>query len=290
MNKALLSLATLLLSSVSLLAGDPHFVAVDWETFFCKPTADNVNVRTAPGVNAPIATDQYGNRLTVCTTRRLVGRYSPIDRDWVEIFHGATYDQTKSLFVSAKYICPEMTVGFPKPAPNSTQFSIGCCHIMPDDDETGCWQPEVNVFYIYDNGICLDVSTGFNNIFRFGHLQEDIVYWDGSITTVEFADNRDNPGSLSVDLITDPEWPRMKISTGKNASLSGQKLVPSDYFFEAPDFSLMRGEQIEKMLEDAKAKGLVEAAGDYDITIVEDIEDRNRQTDFTDTKTRTFNN
>lgn len=44
------------------------------------------------------------------------------------------------------------------------------------------------------------------------------------------------------------------------------------------------------MLEDAKAKGLVEAAGDYDITIVEDIEDRNRQTDYTDTKTRTFNN
>lgn len=107
---------------------------------------------------------------------------------------------------------------------------------------------------------------------------------------MEFADHPDNPGSLSVDLVTDPEWPRMRIRTGKNASLSGQKLVPSDYFFEAPDFSLMRGEQIVRMLEDAKAKGLVTPAADYDITIVEDIEDRNRQTDFTDTKTRTFNN
>lgn len=92
MKKALLTFTLLSFYCASLLAGDPHIVGIGWDTFLCSPTADNINVRTAPDINAPVAKDKWGNKETVSTTHKLIGRYSPINGDWVEIFSGISCD------------------------------------------------------------------------------------------------------------------------------------------------------------------------------------------------------
>lgn len=180
MKRIILSVAVIFLV---MLCGRAETPILDSEYMLAEITADGVNLRSAPSSAAPIAMrPDYdwqgkpsgmvpmaqawkGERIFVQDATPDWWRCRKIgDKDFVDFF------------VSKKFCKPVDTSLF-------EAFEFGKVYYQyetdePEDDETGCWQPQATVTYIYPGtDVVVEQSTGGENLLKLGYIDHGIIHY-----------------------------------------------------------------------------------------------------------------
>lgn len=239
-------------------------------------TGSNVNFRSGPGTNYPVAQTPYfhysqdGKKyphgcysLTGYNSERVIILPEFDNPDWYRIavpnISEGTYNYA---WVSKRYCKPILSEGLKHKQPK--EIYVLADNDEPADDELGCWEPSMTLIFVFDNGICCKLDS-YQGTVSWGYYYPDQQYINFFMTSRANYTNERESG-LSVDVGEDA----VSFDVSKRCSIASVGIPEAKDWEYLPCMSFFDSDQIQKIMKDVIRKNKPQPA--FDIVLKEDLD------------------
>lgn len=242
-------------------------------------TGDNVNFRSGPGTNYPPAQFPYnsysyeGEKYTGgCAIFKGHNSMQVIilpefeNPDWYRIaIPNVSEDTFNYVWVSKKYCKPIMSDGLDHKQPK--EIYVRANNDEPEDDELGCWQPSIELIFVFDNNMCCKIDSYQSSVY-WGYYYPDQKYINFFMYSMaDFKSGRESGLSVNVGKET------VTFDVSKGSSIASFGIPEAKDWGYLPCLSVFDGKQISKIFNDVlKEKN---RQGAFEILLKEDLDQYN---------------
>ena len=239
-------------------------------------TGDNVNFRSGPGTNYPVAQTPYFHysedgekypfgchQLGGYKSERVIILPEFDNPDWYRIaVPNISEEAFNYAWVSKKYCKPILSEGLKHTQPK--EIYVLADNDEPEDDELGCWQPSIELIFVFDGNVCCKFDS-YQGSVSWGYYYPDQQYINFFMTSrADYLNERES--GLSVDVGEDV----VSFDVSKRCSIASVGIPETKDWEYLPCMSFFDSDQILKIMKDVIKKNKAQAT--FEILLKEDLD------------------
>lgn len=238
-------------------------------------TGSNVNFRSGPGTHYPVAQTPYFSysengekyphgchQLGGYKSERVIILPEFENPDWYRIaVPNISEDTFNYVWVSKKYCKPILSEGLKHKQPK--EIYVLADNDMPEDDDLGCWEPSLQLIFVFDNGVCCKFDS-YQGTVSWGYYYPDQYINFFRTSHANYINERESGLSVKVGEEV------VIFDASKGCSMATVGIPETKDWGYLPCLAFYNNNQIRKIFEDVIKKNKAQSA--FEILLKEDLD------------------